>query len=418
MLRRTLVPLALVALTSTAGAQQAAEPPEEARALGEATLAFGLDLQRLLAAEGGNVFFSPYSISAALSMAREGARGETAAQLDRVLRLPAAPAAAHQALARALAPGTIEDWGDGWEPGREPKLVPAYTLDVANALWAQEGRAFLAPFTRALDERYGAPLQRLDFADTAAARARVNAWVAERTRDRIRDIVPAGSPPRDTRLMLANAIFFKAPWAEPFKEGATREGPFHREGGGEVQARFMRQVERLDYAEDTIAQVLTLPYRGGDCSLVVVLPRARDGLAALERDLTPERLGHWLAKRSAARVDVRLPRFETTYAVRLRGPLERLGLALPFAEQADLSGMTAEERLRIGAVFHKAFVALDEHGTEAAAATVVAVRTLGLPAAEPDPIPFVADRPFLFAIVHEPTGCALFMGRIADPTAD
>lgn len=416
MLRLALVPLLLLVLGSTVGAQDRPAKKPPAQALGDATLAFGLDLHRLLAAEGGNVFFSPYSISAALSMAREGARGETAAQLDRVLRLPPAPAVAHQSLTPLLQPGSVEDWANGWDPDQEPELVPAYTLEVANALWVQEGFDCLRPFTSALEERYGAPLQRLDFAHSAAARARVNAWVAERTRDRIRDVVPEGSPSPDTRLMLANAIYFKAPWDEPFEAEATREQTFHTEGG-EVRAPFMRTVSRMPYAEDTMAQVLTLPYRGDGCSLLVVLPRAKDGLAPLERDLTPARLASWLAKRRRVRVDVQLPRFETTYAVDLCDALARLGMPLPFDEQADFSGVTAAERLRIGAVFHKAFVAIDENGTEAAAATVVEMATLGLPQAEPDPIPFVADRPFLFAIVHELTGCVLFLGRIADPTA-
>jgi serpin B len=234
-------------------------PKPEARAAGEATTRFAVDLYGALRGRQGNLFFSPASLSTALAMTREGARGETAAELDRALHLPAERRAAGQAaLLEALRPRQVPEW----DARGDRKRVPAYELAVANALWGQQGAPFAAAFAATLEAQYGAPLQRLDFADVAAARARINGWVEERTRQRIKDIVPEGKPSPDTRLVLANAMYFKAAWQEPFEVEATKDAPFHA-AGGDVQARLMRRVDHLGYAQDEAVQVLSLPYRGG-----------------------------------------------------------------------------------------------------------------------------------------------------------
>lgn len=412
MIPRVVFVVALAFLPGTRpAAAQAPELSEEARQMGESVSRFSVSMYGQLRAEPGNLFFSPYSISAALAMTREGARGETAAELDRALAFPRALTAAQRDLAQALRPREVDEWSEG-----ERRKVPAYELNVANALWGQEGLAFLPEFTAILEQHYGAPLQRIDFRRSDEARQRINAWVEEQTRARIKDIVPAGLPTPDTRLALANAIHFKASWDEPFQEQRTTDAPFHT-AAGDVTAKLMRRVAHLRYAEDDAVQVVSLPYRGRDTSMLVVLPRQRDGLAAVEGALTAERLAGWLAASKSVKVDVQLPRFEVTHAFDAAQALGELGARRAFdAKQADFSGMLATEPLFIGVVLHKAFVAVDEKGTEAAAATVVAMRAGSAPRPE-QPVAFVADHPFLFMIRHEPTGAVLFMGRLADPTA-
>jgi serpin B len=400
------------AVGTPARAQEPEQAPRpEARAAGEATTRFAVDLYGALRGdEQGNLFFSPTSLSTALAMTREGARGETAAELDRALHLPAERRAAGQAaLLEALRPREVSEWD---EEGHERRL-PAYELSVANALWGQQGAPFAATFTATLEAQYGAPLERLDFKDVDAARARINGWVAERTRQRIKDVVPEGTPRPDARLVLANAILYAAAWREPFQEEATKDAPFHAPGG-DVQARLMRRVDHLGYAQDDAVQVVSIPYRGGATSFVLVLPRERDGLAAVEAGLTAEKLAGWVGALKDVKVDVRLPRFEVTTAFEARAALEALGVKRAFdADAADFSGMLESEELCVGAVLHKAYVAVDEAGTEAAAATVV-IASLGLPPPE-TPVEVVADHPFLFLIRHDPTGAVLFMGRLATP---
>jgi len=398
-----------LAAPTVAHAQEPTTKPE-ARAAGEAVTRFAVDLYGALRDEQGNLFFSPTSLSAALAMTREGAKGETAAELDKALHFPARLAPGQAALLEALRPREVTEWD---EQGHQKK-VPAYELAVANALWGQQGAPFLAPFTATLETQYDAPLQRLDFTDVAAARRRINGWVEERTRQRIKDIVPEGKPSPDTRLVLANAIYFKAAWQDPFEKEDTKDAPFHATGG-DVQAKLMRRVDHLSYAADDAVQVLSLPYRGDATSLLVILPKRRDGLAAVEAGLTAERLAGWLGALKHTKVDVRLPRFEVTKAVDAKDVLQRLGVRRAFdGEAADFSGMLESERLFVGAVLHKAFVAVDEAGTEAAAATIVSMEAGSAPAPE-TPVDFVADHPFLFLIRHEPTGAVLFMGRLATP---
>jgi serpin B len=399
-----LGPSLLVAVAAGARAQT----PPAPEATGVSVSRFSIDLYRQLQAGQGNLFFSPYSLFVALAMVREGARGDTAAELDRALSFPRDLAAAQRTLTDALHPRELSEG----EPGHE-RRVAAYDLDVANALWGQQTLAFLPAFTGTLERRYGAPLERIDFRETEDARRRINAWVGERTHGRIQAIVPEGLPRPETRLALVNAVYFKAGWAERF--GSTSEAPFHAPSG-DVRARLMRRVDRLDYAEDAAVQVLSLPYRGGDASMLVILPRDPDGLAAVEQSLSADRLTRWLGALHPVRVDARIPRFELTEAFDAVQALEGLGISLAFGPRADFSGMVADEPLSIGAVLHQAFVHVDEEGTEAAAATAATmVATSAAPPREP-PVSFVADHPFLLLIRHERTGCVLFMGRLSDPT--
>jgi serpin B len=374
---------------------------------GNDTLAFGLDLYRQLKSAPENVIFSPYSVSTALAMARVGAKGETARQMDAVLRLPAEDSGAtHRTLRSALEPDAVRDGS-----GRDAKQVPAFTLELANALWVQEGLNLEPSFAGKLEAEFGAPAERIDFRRVEAARARINGWVAKQTRDRIRDIVPEGLPVPSTQLALANAIYFKAAWKQPFKEAATREAPFRTRDGGSTDVPFMHREDTFRYTEDEDAQVVELPYRGNRTSMVIVLPRKPDGLAALEGKLTAARLAAWIGAFKPVAVKLALPRFKFTRAAQLSGHLQALGMKDAFTAGADFSGITRDTPLFIDVVLHKAFIAVDEAGTEAAAATVVMMRKGRVTGGTP----FTADHPFLFLIRHVKTGTVLFLGCVEKP---
>jgi serpin B len=415
MRRVALLPLAVVAASPLAHAGAEA-PAEAARAAAVGVNAFTADVLRTTAASGGNSFLSPYSISVAMAMARAGARGATAAEMDAALHLPPDGPAAFRALVAALrdVPMTTEHVaGDG---GRvERTTSPAYALSVANGLFSQRGWAFEPAYRSTIGADYGAELAEVDFKDGEAARKTINDWVAQKTKDRIKDIVPAGLPTPDTRMALANAIHFKASWAEPFPERMTADKPFTVAAGKEVQAKTMSITRSMAYGEHVDAQVLEISYRDRATSMVVVLPRAKDGLDALVAGLTPQRLESLLGTLAHRKVALELPKFSFTTAFDAAGALGALGIKAAFSPTADFSGITRSQPLFIGPVLHKAFVAVDEKGTEAAAATVVMMRAGSAPRPD-EPTPFVVDHPFLFVIRHVPTGTILFAGRVVDPT--
>ena len=402
---RALALLVFLTGFSIAGnrAEAAASP------LVESNAAFACDLYQAVRQREGNLLFSPYSISVALAMARVGAAGETASQMDIVLHLPGASAAqGHRDLARRLEPPLASEA----EP-KEAQRRSAYELNIANALWGQEGLPFRERFLAVLRNDYGAPLARVDFRKSGEARDRINAWVEAQTRRRITDIIPDGQPDPDARLAVANAIYLKAAWENPFKEGRTAEAPFTTGEGAEVTARFMHQSETLRYTGMEDLQVLSLPYRDGRLSMVILLPRRSGALEDLEARLDPERLASWLSALRPIHVHAALPRFEFESSLDLTGTLAEMGMRDAFdRERADFSEMT-EVQLFISLVLHKAFVSVDEEGTEAAAATAVVMTDTGAPS-EPA-VEFQADRPFLFFIQHRDTGAILFLGRFADP---
>ena len=363
--------------------------------------AFGFDLHGRLGREPGNLFFSPYSLSTALAMTHAGARGETAAQMAKALHLTLPPdqvdPAIHALMERFAGTG-----------GARP-----YELAVANALWAQSGLSYEENFLERLDRYYGAGLRQLDFhADPEAARRTINAWVEEQTRDKIRELLPPPTITGQTELVLTNAIYFKGRWQAAFVKDRTAEGDFFISKDDKTRVPLMHQVAPFPYAETKDFQALELPYVGDQLSLLVVLPKERDGLSRVERDL-----GAAINIRLASRqVDVTLPRFKTTSAFRLEDTLAALGMPLAFSGNADFSGMNGRGGLAISAVVHKAFVDVNEEGTEAAAATGV-VMTRASAAKTAPPVAFRADHPFVFLIRDAKTGCILFLGRVANPKA-
>lgn len=398
-------PILSVLLALSPALAQAQPLSPDAAAVVSANTAFALNLYGELRAADGNLFFSPYSLSTALAMAAAGARGETAGQMARVLQFTAIPPGRLPAAFGALRDRT--------------EAVPggSVRLDIANALWPQKGYPFLEDYLELLRQDYGAAAVPLDFrADPPAACRSINQWVQKQTRGKITNLVSPGSIDSQTRLLLVNAIYFLGNWASPFKSRSTSSGTFHSPGGREVYCRMMGQTGTFAYAETPDLQVAELPYEGNDVTMLIVLPKAADGIGALEGSLSPARLAEWLSSLKPQRIDVQLPKFTQTGTLSLADTLRRMGMDLPFSPQADFSGMDGRtDSLRISAVLHKAYVRVDEKGTEAAAATAV-VMTLGAVMERPCPL-FRADHPFLFLIRQRSTGSILFMGRVTEPKA-
>jgi serpin B len=384
------------------GMDQPAEQKANVAALVKGDNAFAFDLYDQLRGQDGNVFCSPYSISTALAMTSAGARGDTAAEMAKALHFTLSPDELHRAEAAVLA---------GLNAGGKPR---GYQLSVANALWGQQGYGFKDDFLKLTQAHYGAGLREVDFArDAEAARQSINAWVSQETKDKIKDLLPKGVLNNLTRLVLTNAIYFKGDWASQFKKDRTRDEDFQT-GADKVKTPLMHQTARFKYLDADTVQLLELPYAGKELSMVVLLPKKVDGLAQLEQTLAADKLAGWLGKLREQEVVVSLPKFKTTCEYSLKGPLEALGLKKAFGSTADFSGMNGKSRdLFLTAVVHKAFVDVNEEGTEAAAATAVVVT---LSAAMPVRAEFRADHPFVFLIRDTRTDSVLFLGRIVNPT--
>jgi len=380
----------------------------DANMLANGNTAFALSLYRVVAADSdddANIFMSPLSVSTALTMTYAGARGNTATEMAEALGLPdAAPSsvlAGFSALDAVLA-ARAETSG--------------YVLTQANSLWGQEGYSFRTDYLELLSNHFGAGLAEVDFvSDTEAARLRINAWVEDRTNDRIENLIPRGTIDSSTVLVLTNAIYFKGDWRTKFDADATYSGSFAMPSG-DTEVPMMRRVDTYGYAESDIAQVLELPYEGGDLSMVVVLPKDASpaALRALESSLAPEVLHDLTGALTERKVEVHLPRFKATWGTEeLADDLRALGIRDAFQPgAADFSGVDGTRDLFISMVLHKAFIEVNEEGSEAAAATAVGLARTSVPV--PPPV-FRADRPFLFMIRDRETSSVLFLGRLATP---
>jgi len=362
---------------------------------------FAVRICRQLAGESGNLFFSPSSIHTALSMTLTGAKARTEQQMQKVLGFSAAaPHKGYRQLLKALAPG--KDAG--------------YELRVANALWGQKDYPWLKDFLAATKDNYGAGLREVDYAATKTARKTINDWVEDQTNKKIKDLIPAGVLNSLTRLVLTNAIYFKGVWTTQFDKKATRSADFTTLGGKKIKVPLMHSKGRYGYLADrkTGLQIASIPYKGDELSMIVLLPKSPEDLAALTATLRADRLAGWIAAMRKQEIDLYLPRFKMTSSFALKDVLVKMGIVDAFSlTTADFSGMNGKKDLYISAVIHKAFVDVNEEGTEAAAATAV-VMTGGM---RITPI-FRTDRPFLFLIRHNPTGAILFMGRVTEPDGD
>jgi serpin B len=384
----------------------------------KAANAAALDFYGKLATKDGNLFFSPCSIHTALSMTYAGAAGNTAQQMAATLHLPPKAEMTHagfKALMDKLNhPSQVPV---GINRG-DTKTEPAYQLTVANALWGQKGFPFKQNFMNLLSSDYGAALKYVDYLKPDEAREIINKWAQEATRDKISSLIPPGVLHPSNRLVLTNAIYFKSNWAEQFQKLATKDGHFKLSDGKQVSVPMMNRMSHLGYMEAEGLQAVELPYKSNDLSMIVLLPGKTDGLQALEKSLASANLSRWLAGLKRANVDLTMPRFKFAGEFMLADVLKALGMTDAFnPAKADFSGMTAEEKLFIAAVIHKAFVAVDEDGTEAAAATAITMRATAMRPDEEKPKVFNADHPFVFLIRHNATGAILFMGRLSNPKA-
>jgi len=365
--------------------------------------AFGLDLYHQLRSSDGNLFLSPYGISAALAMASAGARGTTQAQMAAALRYSLLQGALHPAFA---------ELGSALAKLQESGHVK---LSAANSVWPQRGDPLLGDYLSLIKRHYGVTVTPLDYIGAPeAARATINTSVEKSTDRKIKDLVQPGVLDALTRLVIVNAIYFRAEWASKFDPSYTREAPFFISPASSVPVPLMKQEEEFKYGEQPSLQILELPYLGRTLSMLILLPRQKDGLKGLERSLSMENLAHWRSALRGTTVEVFVPRFTMTCAFRLDQALSALGMADAFsASKADFSGMDGRRGwLYLGAVLHQAFVRVNEEGTEAAAATAVAA-----PRAAPGQPPvFRADHPFLFAISEARSETLLFLGRVTDPT--
>jgi len=373
---------------------------------------FGLDVFGELTDDEANAVFSPVSTAVALGMAYAGARGETATQMATVLHNDLPDDTFHASMNQLA----LDLDARNVAPHETMEGTKSVRLSLVNSSWAQKDYPLLAPFLDILATQYDAGMHLADFInDPDGSRRLINQWVATETEDRIEELIPPNGITDLTRLVLTNALYFYGTWATPFNAEYTSSGAFHTLAGSDVTADFMIDTGYYPYGEGTDYQIVDLPYDGGDLAMSVVLPEAgrfgeiRDALSS-----------DWIEQARAAisteqEVRVSLPKFSYTWGTEsLKPALESLGMTDAFVyPTADFSGMESTRELYISEVFHQAFVAVDEDGTEAAAATAV-VMTAG---AIPDPpVPFDADRPFLF-LIRDATGAILFVGQVLDPTA-
>lgn len=409
------MPPVLLVLALSAVCPAAMPTPDGAAAVA-ACNQFALDLYGQLGTGPGNLFFSPYCISKTLAMVYAGARGETAAEFAAVLHFTGDALQPHrgflemrQQLNRRLAP----TGGVGKLPFSKRGSVQ---ISQGAALWGQRGYGFRQSFLDQLREFYGAGLAEVDFAVRDQACKIINIWVERQTAGKIPTLFEPNSLGPNMRLVLASAIYFKGDWANQFKKGSTNPEPFHVNRQDIVPVPMMNQTATFGYAEADAVQVLQMPYAGKSLAMLVLLPRDVDGLPALEKTLSAEKLAGWSKELSEQKVRVTFPRFKMEREINLPAALKDLGLKKAFTPgEADLGGMTSRESLWVDAVVHKAVVDVTEEGTEAAAATGAVMRALGMAPAEPQVPVFRADHPFLFAIQDLQTGVILFLGRFAQP---
>jgi serpin B len=364
--------------------------------------AFALSLYRRLSRESGNIVFSPFGISAAMGMVYAGARGNTGKEIAAALRFSLGQARLHQAF-------------EMLESRLKTMERDGILLRMASSLWPQEGCPFLEGFVSLVVRHYGAQVTPLDYRGACeSALPAINRWVESRTGGRITGLLQSNDLSSLTRLVLVNAVCFKGSWANRFDAGNTKQEPFLVSPGKQVPAPMMAGRVECGHASLPRMDILELPYAGGGLSMVLLLPKRADGLSEVERELSEGGLPEWLKTLHGEEVQVFLPRFRATCRFGLKDVLVSMGMVDAFSDaKADFSGMDGRpDWLYIGAAIHKAFIEVNEEGTEAAAATAGVMASRCVPAGPPV---FRADHPFLFLILERGTGSILFAGRLADP---
>ena len=392
----------------------------------KATNELAVDLHRQLATRDDNLCVSPYSIETALAMTFAGADGETRTEMARVLHFgnDAGVPASFASLQHSLEEMSTKTAKLVKQSKRFGGPSEPITLNIANRLFAQKAYAFREAFLSLVKQNFGGAFEPIDFvANAAAATQRINKWVADETHDRIRDLIPGGALDKTTRMVLANALYLKAPWASEFSDNATQPEPFHVRGGTPVNIPTMRKRDsHFGHAKREGYTAVSLPYVGNDLQFVLLLPDEVNGLHALESKLNSDMLAG-CAKLQTRDVDLHLPKFKLEPpTMALAEKFEALGMKTAFdkpqgsANFDKMAPRTPRDYLYISQIFHKTFIAVDEKGTEAAAATAVAMMAAtALRSPPPPPIEVKIDRPFVYAIQHVPSGVCLFLGRVTDP---
>jgi len=385
----------------------------------------GLDLLLKLAKENGNLCLSPYSIQTALAMTYAGFDGDTRVEMAKVLHYPEGDpelSDSFAALRRSLDAAVAKSEERAKNSPRSGAPSEPITFQVANGLFGQKGYDFRRAFLDLIEQSYGAAFEQLDFVKNAPeAAGRINAWVEDQTHGRIRDLIPTGALDANTRLVIANAVYLKAPWSEAFLPNATRLEPFHVGGGAQTDVPMMHRRDRLGYAKYDGFSAVTIPYGGDDLHFLVLVPDDLNGLSALEAKINVSMVAD-CAHLEQRDVILHLPKFKLQPpTVSLGRELQSLGMKSAFdlpkgsANFDRLAPRKPNDYLFISDVFHKTYIAVDEKGTEAAAATAVAMMRSTARIEPAKPVEVIVDRPFLFAIQHAPTGTCLFLGQVTDP---
>ena len=362
---------------------------------------FALDLYSKYQSKEGNIFFSPYSISTALAMTYEGAKGQTAEEMQNVFHFSADSNIRRPAFARIYNEINKKDKG--------------YLLSTANALWGQKDYLFLNDYLSNTEKYYGGKVTNLDFiTETEKSRVTINNWVEEQTNNKIKDLLPSGAIDSSTRLVLTNAIYFKGDWILKFDKSKTREADFKISTTQTVKAQMMSltgEKAKFNYAETEDLQIIELPYSGKEISMLILLPKD-DKLDILQKSLTIDKLTELKNEMKERKIDVYMPKFKFETKYFMAEDLAQMGMPTAFDPiKADFSGMTGNKELYISKVIHQAFVEVNEEGTEAAAATAVVMLKSAMMSDR-----FIADHPFIFIIQDKTTGTILFLGRVSDPT--
>jgi len=401
----------LCAILAVFSSQVALAAPPTSNAADQAEVvkgsnAFAVDLYAQLSKQPGNLFFSPESISTAFGMAYAGARGQTATEMKHVFHFTLPPEKLHPAMGALLAEMNAQHKG--------------YELRVADALWAQQDANFETNYLKLVQSDYAAGFHRVNFRlSPETVRTTINAWVEKQTNDKIKDLIGPGALNSTMRLVLTNAIYFKGNWQDQFDKEATQKEEFHLSAAQWLMTPMMHRTRGYRYYDGGTFQAIELPYSGDEISMVVLLPKQTDGLAALEKSFTSRSASDWIQKLEPEdKVILSLPRFTMTQQFELSNTLSAMGMPQAFSGAADFSGMTGKPDFAISAAIHKAFIDVDEQGTEAAAATAVVMYATAMrhEFPEPPPIVFRADHPFLFILLDTKSGSMLFLGRVADPT--
>jgi serpin B len=383
--------------------------PDDSRALVDGNNAFALDIYQVLRSQDGNLVLSPFSLSLALAMPYAGARSETESQMADTLHFDLPQGQLHPAfnsLDQALATRGKSEPEDG---------VPLQ-LHIVNAVWAEQTFPFLQDYLDLVALNYGAGIHLADFiTQHEVARKSINNWVSDQTKDKINDLLPQGVIKPSTKMVLVNAIYFKADWLVKFDPDSTKDASFHLLDGSETQVEMMSEtIYGLPYTQGNGFQAIELAYQGGSAAMEIIIPD-EGNFMPFESSLDAVRLSEILGSMQSTSVHLGLPKLDYTSEFKLSDQLKQMGMPDAFdRDLADFTGMTGGRDVFIDNVIYKAFIAVDEKGTEAAAATAIIMAPTS--AGPMEGITLVIDRPFIFIIRDIPNGQILFIGRVLDPT--